>query len=61
MSYPATVNEGDILKAVAVEESLSNKIGIYSITVTKNGEEKVGIFHGTVYRTGKDHFGNHFA
>ena len=55
MSYPASVKEGDILKAVAVEESLTNKVGIYTITVFKDTGEKVGIFQGTVYRTQKEY------
>jgi acyl-CoA thioesterase len=36
--------------------SVSNKIGVYHITV-KNQEEKiVALFKGTVYRTGKEWF-----
>jgi acyl-CoA thioesterase len=56
MAYPARVLAGDLLKAVAEEETLNDKIGIYRIIVSKNDGEKVGIFHGTVYRTQKDHF-----
>lgn len=56
MSYPARVQAGDVLKAVAEEETLNDKIGIYRIIVSKNDGEKVGIFSGTVYRTPKDHF-----
>lgn len=56
MSYPARVQAGDVLKAVAEEETLSDKIGIYRIIVSKSDGEKVGIFSGTVYRTPKDHF-----
>ena len=56
MSYPETIAAGDVLTAKVEEESLSHKVGIYSITVLKNHQQKVGIFHGTVYRTGKSHF-----
>ncbi len=55
MAYPAAVNEGDVLLAEAREESLSNKVGIYSVTVKKAADEtKVGVFSATVYRTGKN-------
>lgn len=53
MSFPAAVKEGDTLTAVAVEESVSNRVGVYSITVTNDNDEKVGVFQGTVYRTKK--------
>ncbi len=59
MAYPAAVKEGDILRAEAVEESLTKKVGIYAITVTKNGGEKVGLFQGTVYRTSKEYLTLH--
>ncbi len=55
MSYPTAVREGDVLYAAAEEETLNNKVGIYSITVTREDGRKVGLFQGTVYRTQKDH------
>jgi acyl-CoA thioesterase len=55
ISYPAPVNVGDTLTAVAEEVSLTNRIGIYSISITNQHGTKVGLFKGTVYRTSKDH------
>lgn len=51
MSFPAAVREGDVLTAVAQEESLTEKVGIYTIKVNNQRDELVGIFKGTVYRT----------
>ncbi|RMH97549.1 MAG: hotdog fold thioesterase, partial [Calditrichaeota bacterium] len=53
ISYPVKVLEGDVLTAVAEEESLTHRIGIYTITVTNQNGEKVALFRGTVYRTDK--------
>jgi acyl-CoA thioesterase len=55
ISYPAPVNVGDTLTAVAEEVSLTNRIGIYNITITNQNGAKVGLFKGTVYRTSKEH------
>ncbi|MEI6817951.1 MAG: hotdog fold thioesterase, partial [Bacteroidota bacterium] len=41
MSYIGQVMEGDILTATAEEASLTNKIGIYNITVTKEDKTVV--------------------
>jgi len=53
ISYPAPVNEGDILTAVAEEESAGKRIAFYRVTVTNQSNVKVGLFRGTVYRTKK--------
>ena len=50
ISHTETCKEGDILK----EMNLSNKIGIYHITITNQENKKVALFKGTVYRTSKD-------
>lgn len=55
ISYPAKVMEGDVLTATAVEESLSEKVGVYSISVRNQEEAVVALFQGTVYRTSKEH------
>ncbi len=57
ISHTVSLKEGDTILAEATEVSLSNKIGIYYITVRK-GEEKVALFRGTVYRTSKEWFEN---
>jgi len=53
MSYPVAVRLGDKLTAVAEEVSLTNKIGVYFITVKNQENQIVGVFKGTVYRTNK--------
>lgn len=54
ISYPAAVNEGDILTAVAEEESAGNRIAFYKVTITNQSDVVVGLFRGTVYRTKKN-------
>ncbi len=54
MSYPVAVRLGDQLTAVAKEVSLTNKIGVYFITISNQKKQTVGIFKGTVYRTSKE-------
>lgn len=54
ISYPNPVNVGDVLYAEANEVSLSNKIGIYNISVHNQNKELVGVFKGSVYRTSKE-------
>ena len=56
ISHVIAVKEGDVLTAVAEEVSLTNKIGIYHISVTNQEGKKVALFKGTVYRTGKNWF-----
>jgi acyl-CoA thioesterase len=47
------VHGGDVLVAEAIEESLSNKLAVYTIRVNM-GQELVALFKGMVYRTGKE-------
>ncbi|MCB0430623.1 MAG: hydroxyphenylacetyl-CoA thioesterase PaaI [Flavobacteriales bacterium] len=54
ISFPTPVHEGDTLTAHAEELSLTNRTGLYLITVTNQHEEKVAVFKGTVYRTSKE-------
>ena len=56
ISYPVAVNVGDILTASAEEISLTNKTGVYLITVTNQKNQKVAFFKGTVFRTSKEYF-----
>jgi acyl-CoA thioesterase len=54
ISHIKPLVENDIIIAEAVEESCSNKIGIYTIKVYKASENSVvALFKGTVYRTSK--------
>ena len=54
ISHTKPVVEGDVLTAKAVEENLTSKIGIYSITITNQKRHTVALFKGTVFRTGKE-------
>lgn len=54
ISHTKPCKIGDKITATAKEESISNKIAIYSISVTNQLNETVALFKGTVYRTGKE-------
>jgi acyl-CoA thioesterase len=54
MTYTSQAREGEMITATAEEISLSNKIGVYHITVTRDSGEKIALFKGIVYRTGKE-------
>jgi len=54
MTYISQVKEGEMITASAEEMSLSNKIGVYHIGVTRESGEKICFFKGIVYRTGKE-------
>ncbi len=56
ISHTESLKEGDIIIASAKELSLSNKIGIYEVTVSKEDQQIVALFKGTVYRTSKEWF-----
>jgi acyl-CoA thioesterase len=53
MSYPVAALPGDRLTARAQEVTLTNRTGIYDVTVTKHDGTVVGVFKGTVYRTSR--------
>ena len=53
ISHIAPVKTDDVLRAVATEESLTNKTGIYRIEILNQNNVKVALFKGTVYRTSK--------
>ena len=55
ISHTVTLHEGDEIFAEAKEINLTNKIGIYYVDITKEGN-KVALFKGTVYRTSKEWF-----
>ena len=55
ISHTVSLNEGDVILATAKEVNLSNKLGIYYITITKD-DATVALFRGTVYRTSKEWF-----
>lgn len=56
ISHTESLKEGDVITATAEEMSLSNKVGVYHITVTNQNNKVVALFKGTVYRTSKEWF-----
>jgi len=55
ISYPRPVHPGDVLTAVATEESAGRRIAFFLVRVTNQREETVALFRGTAYRTDKEH------
>ena len=55
ISYPRKVSAGDVLVAVAEEESATNKLGFFRVTI-RRGDEIVSLFRGTVYKTNRPYF-----
>lgn len=51
ISHTRKVMTGDVLTVVSREQSLTNKLGIYEMTVTNQRNEVVALFKGTVFRT----------
>ena len=58
ISHTVSVKEGDVLTVTTKELSLSDKIGVYLITIINQSNEDVAYFKGTVYRTSKERFSN---
>jgi acyl-CoA thioesterase len=62
ITYPLPVRVGDELVAEAEEESATNRLGYYRVTVRRRSSdarataEIVALFRGTVYRTKTDFF-----
>jgi acyl-CoA thioesterase len=53
INHIEALREGDTIIAVAKEESLKNRFGVYTIQILKD-ETLVAHFKGTVYRTEKE-------
>jgi len=58
ISHTVSVKEGDVLTVTTKKLSLSDKIGVYLITIINQGNENVAYFKGTVYCTSKEWFPN---
>jgi acyl-CoA thioesterase len=56
ISYPKAISPGDVLTASAEEESATNRLGFYRVTVRRADEEIVALFRGTVYKTHRAFF-----
>jgi acyl-CoA thioesterase len=55
IGYPAAVSVGDVLTAVASEDTATNRLGCYSVQVTNQHGTVVATFRGTVFRTHIEH------
>jgi acyl-CoA thioesterase len=55
ITYPAAVNVGDELTAVAELVSSTKRLGFFRVSVTNQKGETVAEFKGTVYKTEKSH------
>ena len=56
ISHTECVKEGDILIATTKELSITEKTGLYLITITNQDKKDIAYFKGTIYRTSKDWF-----
>jgi acyl-CoA thioesterase len=56
ITYPKGIREGDVLIAAAEEESASNRLAFYKVTVSREAGEIVALFRGTVYKTNTPFF-----
>lgn len=56
ISYPAPIHAGDVLTAAAAEESATNRLAFYRVTVRNQHDIVVALFRGTVYRTSRPFF-----
>jgi acyl-CoA thioesterase len=50
INHVKAVKAGDVLTAIATEESLSKKLGIYRVAVKNQDDETVALFKGMVFR-----------
>ncbi len=55
ITYPVAVRSGDVLTAIAEEETTSRRLAFYRVTVRRQDDTVVALFRGTVYRTDKPH------
>lgn len=56
ITYPKGIFEGDVLTATALQESDTNRLSFYRVTVTRAPGETVALFRGIVYKTSQDFF-----
>ena len=55
ITYQVAVSEGDVLVARATEVSLTRKLAVYRVDVTRDDGACVSSFTGSVYVTGREH------
>ncbi|MBA3900553.1 MAG: hotdog fold thioesterase [Bacteroidetes bacterium] len=54
MNYLEQVKENQIITAIAEEASLTEKTGVYHITIYNQENKKIALLKGTVYRLNKE-------
>jgi acyl-CoA thioesterase len=55
ISYPQPVAVGDVLTAIADEDSATKKLGFYRVVVRNQKDVIVSTLRGTVYKTEREH------
>jgi acyl-CoA thioesterase len=55
ITYPKPIVVGDVLTALAQEESATNRLAFYRVTVRRS-DDVVALFRGTVYKTTRPFF-----
>ena len=55
ISYPKPIVPGDTLTATAEQQSETNRLAFFHVTVLR-GDEVVALFRGTVYKTNRSFF-----
>ena len=55
VSFPVAVRPGDVLTAIGIEDSSSNRLAFCTVTVRNQHDAIVGHFRGTGYRTQRPH------
>jgi acyl-CoA thioesterase len=55
ISYPHPVAVGDVLTAIADEDSATKKLGFYRVVVRNQKDVIVSTLRGTVYKTEREH------
>ena len=56
ISFLTPVKEGDLIIAEAAEVNVTNRTGIYNITVSNQEGKKVAVFKGIVFRKSENWF-----
>ena len=54
ISHLKPLKAGDVITATAINKSVSNKIGVYEVTIENATNELVALFKGTVYIKDKE-------
>ncbi len=55
VGFPVAVRPGDVLTAIGIEDSTSNRLAFCVVTVRNQDDVIVGHFRGTGYRTTRPH------